>query len=357
MEQDGTQILARKSPSHRPFGEGLAAIWETDTPFQALGLHASQPWPKYHRSGPGVLSSALLHFSVLFLLVRLPIAKLLVRPDSSEVHHTEHLVYMLQPLSLKDRLPTLKPPGSGGRPGRGSRPERPPARGGLAFHPTLTIISNPPHPDNDRQTIIQASSPPQLKIPKEIRLPNILIGSLPPPPPRPAPPPPKPIETHVVVPPRATVAPPSAPLLALVPPRNPLPNPSMPVPLPAAPAAPAPPAPAPQPTPQPAPATQATEAADAKALAELDTRKTSAANAGLISLSVDPAPPTESVTLPPGNRQGAFSISPEGGKSGSPGGVPGGDPLGGGGGREWAGRRFKHGCWFWRKRRRGSRFS
>ena len=218
---------------------------------------------------------------------------------------------MLQPLSLKDRLPTLKPPGSGGRPGRGSRPERPPARGGLAFHPTLTIISNPPHPDNDRQTIIQASSPPQLKIPKEIRLPNILIGSLPPPPPRPAPPPPKPIETHVVVPPRATVAPPSAPLLALVPPRNPLPNPSMPVPLPAAPAAPAPPAPAPQPTPQPAPPAQATEAADAKALAELDTRKTSAANAGLISLSVDPAPPTESVTLPPGNRQGAFSISPE----------------------------------------------
>jgi len=332
VEQEGTRILARKSPSHRSFGQELALIWEMDTPFQALGLYGSQPWPKYHRSVPGVLLSSLLHFSFIFLLVRLPIAKLLVRPEVPEVHHTEHLVYMLQPLSSKNRLPNLKPPGSGGRPGRGSRPERPPARGGQAFHPTLTIISNPPHPDNDRQTIIQASSPPQLKIPKEIRLPNILIGNLPAPPPRPAPPPPKPIETHVVVPPRSTVAPPSAPALALVPPRNPLPNPSLPVPLPAAPSPPAPPEPAPQPTAQPAPATQATEKADARALAELDTRKTSAANAGLLSLSVEPAPPTDSVTLPPGNRQGAFSISPQGGKPGSPGGVPGGDPLGGGAG-------------------------
>jgi len=329
VEQEAPKFLARKSPSHRPLNRALAMILETDTPFQALWLQGSQPWPKYHRVVPGFLSSSLLHLSVLFLLARFPVARLLAKPEVAEEHHTEHLVYMLPPQALKDRLPNLKPPGSGGKPGQGHRPERPPAKGGQSFHPTLTIVSNPPHPDNDRQTIIQTSSPPELKIPKEIRLPNILIGNLAPPPPVPKPPPPplKPIETHVVVPPRSAVTPPVAPALVLAPPRNPLPNPSLTVPLPAAPAPPAPPAP--QPAPQPAPPPQPAEKAEARGLAELDTRKTSAASAGLLSLNVDPAPPTASLTLPPGNRQGAFSISPEGGKTGSPGGVPGGDALGG----------------------------
>jgi len=333
VEQDAPQILARKGPNQRSFIRALAQIWETDTPFQSIGLHGSQPWPKYHRSAPGFLSSSLLHFSFIFFLCRLPVSKLLAKPEAPEEHHTEHLVYMLHPLT-KDRLPTLKPPGSGGKPGRGNRPERPPARGGRAFHPTLTIISNPPHPDNDRQTIIQSSSPPELKIPKEIRLPNIVIGNVPPPPPvpRPTPPAPKPIVTHVVIPPRPPATPPTAPVLALVPPRNPLPNPSLPVPLPAAPEPPAPPQPAPEPAPQATPGAQPTEKAEVRTLAELDTRTNSAANAGLLSLSVEPAPPTDSVILPPGNRQGAFSISPAGGKPGSPGGVPGGDVLGGGAG-------------------------
>jgi len=43
------------------------------------------------------------------------------------------------------------------------------------------------------------------------------------------------------------------------------------------------------------------------------------------------------VALPPGNRQGAFSISPAGGKEGSPGGIPAGDARGGNGGGNGAG--------------------
>ena len=43
------------------------------------------------------------------------------------------------------------------------------------------------------------------------------------------------------------------------------------------------------------------------------------------------------MAIPPGNRQGAFSISPAGGKEGSPGGVPGGDAQGGGTGGKGAG--------------------
>ena len=40
----------------------------------------------------------------------------------------------------------------------------------------LTIVSKPAHPDNSHQTIIQPSSPPELKITTDLRLPNIILG-------------------------------------------------------------------------------------------------------------------------------------------------------------------------------------
>lgn len=53
---------------------------------------------------------------------------------------------------------------------------------------------------------------------------------------------------------------------------------------------------------------------------------------GLLIVGIDTGAATGSLTLPPGNRLGAFSISPWGGQPGSPGGVPGGIPEGGTGG-------------------------
>ena len=297
-------------------GHALASIWDTDSPVQLIGLHSARPWPKTRRSVPALFSSFLLHFAVVLLLVRLPVSMFSAQPKE---HRTEHVVYMLHPLNLGDYFPIVKPSGRGGKPGQGSRPDRLPARGSTVFHPALNIISNPPHPDNRRQTILQPSSPPELKIPFEIRLPNILIGTLVPPPParRPPPPPappPKPIVPPTVVPIPAPTPPSAPPTLALVSSSNPLPNPALPVPVP----------------PPPAPPIQPSPAGEAKGLDELDTRRTPAGGAGLLSLSVEPAPSTESIAIPPGNRQGAFSISPAGGQEGSPGGVPNGDAQGGG---------------------------
>ena len=154
MEQQAPQFLVRKGPSHRLIGQALAAIWETDPPVQSIGLQHARAWPKDHRSVPGFFSSFLLHFSVVFLLARLPVSIYLVQPSKAREHRTEQMVYVLHPLNLADYFPVLKPSGPGGKPGQGSRPERPPARGGTIFHPKLTIISNPPHPDNSRQTIV-----------------------------------------------------------------------------------------------------------------------------------------------------------------------------------------------------------
>jgi len=320
VEQEGQQFSARKGRIQGAISHVLASIWEKDPPVQAIGLGHTRAWPKDHRSVPGLFTSSLLHFSVVLLLIRIPIS-LLFGPPSSSGNRTEQVVYMLHPLTFPGFFPTLKPPGPGGKPGQGSRPNRPPARGSTVLHPTLTIISNPPRPDNSRQTILQPSSPPHLKIPYEIRLPNILIGTLAPPPPArrlalPPAPAPKPIERPIVVPTRAPTPMPPAPALALVTPPNPLPNPALPV------AVPPPPTPPPQPS----------ESSAAKALDELDMRRTPAGSAGLLSLSVEPAVSAGTVALPPGNREGAFSISPAGGKEGSPGGVPNGDALGGGSG-------------------------
>ena len=325
MEQRAPQFLVRKGRSHRSIGQVLATIWETDPPVQSIGLHHTRAWPRYHRSVPGLFSSFLLHFSVVFLLARLPVSMFLGQPSKVREQRTDQVVYVLHRLNLADYFPTLKPRGPGGKPGQGSRPDRPPARGSTAFHPTLTIISNPPHPDNSRQTIVQSSSPPELKIPNELRLPNILIGTVVPPPPahRPSPPAaraPKASESPVVA---LTPAPrplPSAPTLALVTLPNPLLHPALPVP----------------PPPPPAPPPQSSKAREATTVDEQNKQATPSGVPGLLSLSVEPAPSGESVALPPGNRQGAFSISPEGGKEGSPGGIPTGDARGGGSGGKGA---------------------
>ena len=325
MEQRAPRYLVRKGGRQRWIGQAQASIWEKDSPVQSLGLHRTRAWPKDQRLVPGFFSSSLLHFSIFFLLARLPTSIFLVQPRMPKEHRTERVVYMLHPLNLADYFPLVKPRGPGGKPGQGSRPDRLPARGSTAFHPKLTIIFNPPHPDNSRQTIVQSISPPEVKILSELRLPNILISTVAPPPPAPpltplAAPAPKVIDNPVgpLIP--APTPQPPPPALALVPPRNPLPNPALPVTLP----------------PPPAPPTQPSKAKEATTLVELDTQKTPSGGGGLLSLSVEPAPSAESVALPAGNRQGAFSISPAGGKEDSPGGVPAGDAQGGGSGGKGA---------------------
>ena len=314
--QRAPQFLIPEDRSHRSWGEALAAIWETDPPVQSVGLDPSRLWPRYHRPVPGLFSSFLLHFSIVLLLVRLPSSLFIVQPTESrkmEEHRVEHIVYILHPRDLADYFPTVKPSGPGGKPGQGSQPKSPPALSGTVFHPTLTIISNPPNPDNARQTIVQPSSPHDLKIPTEVRLPNVLIGEVPPAPlpQRPAQPlaPAPPAVESPIVPPSPAAPPLSvASDLALPLPPNPLPDPALAVP----------PPPPPSPTAEPA-------KAEAMAPSEL------------LSLSVNPAPAGESVALPPGNRLGAFSVSPQGGKEGSPGGVVGGDQRGGVGGKDMGG--------------------
>ncbi|HET7099541.1 MAG TPA: energy transducer TonB [Terriglobia bacterium] len=279
------------------------------------------------RGGPkftAFFTSCLVHFSIVFFLLSVPFMFLLPRPVDRV--HLPQIVYELHEIELPKDLPTVKPPGEGGQPGRGTHPERAPAKGSSAFHHSATVVSNPPNPDNDFQTIIQPHIDPAKRLdPKlKLRLPNIVLGgSLPVPGPPVAPPPPPmklsvPTTLKSLTIPKTTVISTRAPDLTL--PASDMPNmPAIPVP------------------PPPLPPLQERKTApkdlDITAVATQGVQATSNGSVtSLLSLSLTPGPPTEKLSIPAGNRYGAFTISPAGKNPGSPYGNIGGSPTGGTGG-------------------------
>lgn len=308
-------FLVRREPRLQAWREACAAL---------LTLRAPRPSGKAWRHVEAhtvvprraFLASVLLHVAVLMLLGQWPFGGLGVERKAGRDLRT----YDLRRVDLSAYVPALRTLGPGGRPGRGTKPDRPPALGSTAFHPRVVVVSNPPRPDNTRQTIIQSSSPPDLLIPHELRLPNILIGN-------PSAPKKPTFRAGISAPVRAApqaVASPEAPQLASSSPvawQTPVhlasqPKLTIPVgsggPMPSAPNAPA--------------------AGAQGNVAAPDLAEAAAGEGGLLILGVDPIQASGPLALPPGNRYGAFSISPAGGQPGSPGGVPGGDPQGGTGG-------------------------
>ncbi len=266
-----------------------------------------------------LFASALLHFSIVFLLARLSAFFVSGPVPQTRQGRTQPIYYELRLVNLSKTLPALKPPGPGGRPGTGNQPDRLPALGSTAFHAKLTIVSNPPRPDNTRQTILQPASPPDLRITEELRLPAVLIGNpLAVPKPR--------LEIHLRTPARAPVrkeeqSEPPVPTLSAV--QSDLPvvlvpaikQPHLPVP------------------PMSALSSARVPMTGNTAAVGLSGGENLPGEAGgVLVIGVDSAAMAQLLALPPGNRYGVFSISPAGGQPGSPGGVPGGVPGGGSGG-------------------------
>lgn len=279
------------------------------------------------RGGPkftAFFTSCLVHFSVVFFLLSVPFMFLL--PRASENIQLPKIVYEFHEIQLPKDLPSVKPPGKGGQPGRGTHPERAPAKGSSAFHHSATVVSNPPKPDNNFQTIIQPHINPakRLDVKLKLRLPNVVLGgSLPVPgPPAEVPPPPMklsvPSTLKSLTIPKTTVVSTKAPDLTL--PASDMPNmPAIPVP------------------PPPLPPLQKRKTApkdlDITAVATQGMEATSNGSVtSLLSLSLTPGPPTEKISIPAGNRYGAFTISPAGKHPGSPYGNNGGSTTGGTGG-------------------------
>ena len=261
--------------------------------------------------GGSLGSAVLIHCLFLGLLVYSPrFMPAEASPRFSARLHEERIYYRV-PLLDPAKLPRLAPMGPGGRPGSGSVQIPTSALGSTAFHPSMTIISKPIHPDNSRQTIYQPSSPPEMRIATEQKVPNIV--SLPP---IQAPKPTlnldigKPVQNsrnlaQVAAP--SVDANPAAPMTTLLKPSNTQPRLAIPL------------------------------AGDAMRLQNPRNTPGSASGAPstqtgeIVALGVDPGAPTDQISLPGGNRWGEFSIGPAGAKPGAPGGSPSGTVGGGNG--------------------------
>ena len=129
-------------------------------------------------SGKPLGASFALH---CFLLLSLIYVHQVIPADASAFADAapsyEKIYYPLPPLNSAKVLPRIAPAGPGARPGDGAIREQPPVLGSTVRQNDLSAVSNPAHPDNFRQTIYQRSSPPDLLIATELKLPNIVLGA------------------------------------------------------------------------------------------------------------------------------------------------------------------------------------
>ena len=262
---------------------------------------------------PGGPLSASFVFHCLFLglLAYLP---QFVPARSSPLNsalRSEQRIYYRVPLLDRTRVPRLAPLGPGGRPGSGSVPTHLPALGSTAQRPNMTIISRPIRPDNLRQTIYQPSSPPDLKITTEQKLPIIVaLPELKAPKASFHPELAKPMQNLRQV---SGVTPPSvdanpvSPLSTSLKPSDTQPRLAIPL------------------------AGGAWRLQQPESTPGGGSGSPSVETGDLMAIGVDPAGPTDQISLPGGNRWGEFSLGPNGGIPGSPGGGPNGIAGGGSG--------------------------
>ena len=268
--------------------------------------------------GKSFFGSVLMHAAAIFLLVRVvpslsPALHAAAQPpiDKSEIY------YFPKP-QHHETLPRITPPGPGGSPGHGVKPQEKPLLGSSTFHRDLTVISNPMHPDNAHQTIIQPNSPPNLIIKQDLKLPNLVLGN-----PMAKPKAPLQFATDPLKPnaAQARTQDVAAPQLAMVDPGQiaalaaTVQQPKLPI--------------VPLAAPRALPGSSSSASAPGSAPA-VNGGNPGEAN-GLLILGIDPAEPGSSIALPPGNRYGAFTMSSAGGGPGSPGGEAGGVAGGGSG--------------------------
>ncbi len=169
-------LLEAPPPRRRTLREAWLDLWVTDPPVFPVRLGPGAPWPKSRRILPAFLTSTLLHSSLVFFLYSIPFAALLALymgpPPERMLSHPHMVVYKFRPLNLADYLPVIRPPGHGKAPGRGAHHGARPRLGSTHFDPRITIVSNPPHPDNFRVTLRNQNAPPALQAPAGFKSPG-----------------------------------------------------------------------------------------------------------------------------------------------------------------------------------------
>ena len=267
--------------------------------------------------------SLLLHGTCILFLIYLHYALPSELPSSTNAI-PERIYYQLPIRDLSKSMPRLAPAGPGGpHPGEGPKLAEP-ILGSTAKLKNLFAVPKPVRPDNTRQTIWQRSSPPDIRIQTEIKLPIILLGN---------PNIPKPaikFNPSNAKPTRANkqYATESAPIeqsaqasLAT----NIMPTVAQPkLLIPAGTYA------------TPIRSGSGHGQAQTSGAPDVSSVPSGGDSNDVLAIGLEPGS-ASGVVLPPGNRWADFSVSPAGGQPGSPGGSPNGTVGGGGSGKEGTG--------------------
>jgi hypothetical protein len=168
------------------FWRSLAVLCSRTGPFSFHGpIHffRNQRLAQFRLRPRSFSASVLLHGSMIALLVYLP------RVLPAEQPSDTSLAVLPAPEEFYFRIPlddTTKPlpkmaPTTAADPAKSVEPpdtakEDPPKAENTVTYGSLAIVSKPVRPDNSHQTIIQPQSPPDLKIPYDLKIPNIVLA-------------------------------------------------------------------------------------------------------------------------------------------------------------------------------------
>jgi hypothetical protein len=148
---------------------------------ESIDLFRETPVAPFRFAGGSLSLSLLLHFGWILVL---PFLLAYSRPTDVDAYtasqEPQQIFYYQVPKNDPfEKLPRITPSGDGGQPGAGELQALLQKIGSTTTARKIIIVSKPVRPDNNRQTIYQPASPPELHIDMELKLPNIVGGSAP----------------------------------------------------------------------------------------------------------------------------------------------------------------------------------
>lgn len=123
-----------------------------------------------------VMASVFLHVMLVYVIWGLSGVSFSqpLRLTKSELDRHYQITYY----KPSDMLPAMKSSSDGPKDPAGNKPKLRPPKGSTSFHPTQTIQSSPREADNKTQTIVQPSTP-KVQIKQEVKVPNMVVWNVP----------------------------------------------------------------------------------------------------------------------------------------------------------------------------------
>jgi len=146
---------------------------------EPVRLFKQTPLLPFRFAGRSLSLSMVLHAG-LILLLPLLLTFVASREISSyadaEIEPQRVIYYQIPKTDPNEKLPRITPAGEGGQPGAGELQALLQKIGSTTQARKIVIVSKPVRPDNNRQTIYQPATPPDLRIDMDLKLPNVVGG-------------------------------------------------------------------------------------------------------------------------------------------------------------------------------------